>query len=92
MPDEAPSIFLSYASPDRDRVMQYADGLESHGFNVWIDYNRLKAGQHWDFEIRRELDKAAIIVVFISNNSVIRRDYVQCEIKLALDKAEEIYL
>jgi hypothetical protein len=54
-----------------------------------MDYKRVKAGQHWDFEIRRALDKAAIIVVFISNNSIDRRGYVQREIKLALEKAEE---
>ena len=54
-----------------------------------MDSKRLKVGQNWDFEIRRELDKAAIIVVFISNNSVDRRGYVQREIKLALSKADE---
>jgi TIR domain len=89
MPDDAQTVFLSYASPDRDRVGPYADALESHGFNVWVDYKRLKAGQNWNFEIRRELEKAAVIVVFISNNSVDRRGYVQREIKLSLDKAEE---
>jgi hypothetical protein len=73
MPDDAQTVFLSYASPDRDRVGPYADALESHGFNVWVDYKRLKAGQNWNFEIRRELEKAAVIVVFISNNSVDRR-------------------
>ncbi|MGE5270422.1 MAG: toll/interleukin-1 receptor domain-containing protein, partial [Thiohalocapsa sp.] len=67
----------------------YADALESYGFDVWVDYKRLKPGQDWNFEIRRELNKAAIIVVFISNNSVDRRGYAQREIKLALDKAEE---
>ena len=47
------------------------------------------AGQKWDFEIRKTLDAAALIVVFFSNSSVNRRGYVQREIKLAIDKAEE---
>lgn len=89
MTSEAQTIFLSYVSPDRDRVRPYADALDSYGFDVWVDYKRLKPGQNWNFEIRRALDKAAIIVVFISNNSVDRRGYAQREIKLALDKAEE---
>jgi hypothetical protein len=89
MADEPQTIFLSYASPDRHRVSPYADALESSGFTVWIDYKRLKAGQQWDFEIRRELEKAAIVIVFISNNSVDRRGYVQREIKIAVDKAQE---
>jgi hypothetical protein len=54
-----------------------------------MDCRRLKAGQNWDFEIRTALDNAAIIVIFISRNSIDRRGYVQREIKLALDKFEE---
>jgi hypothetical protein len=89
MAAELQTVFISYASPDRARVTPYCDRLESRGISVWMDYKRVKAGQHWDFEIRRALDKAAIIVVFISNNSIDRRGYVQREIKLALEKAEE---
>ena len=85
---DSQTVFLSYASPDRERVTPYFDWLVSRGFDVWLDCKRLKAGQDWNFEIRRELEKAAIIVVFISNNSVDRRGYVQREIKLALDQAE----
>jgi hypothetical protein len=82
-------VFISYASPDRARVTPYFDRLASRGFGVWMDYKSIKAGQNWDFEIRRALDKASIIVVFISNHSVDRRGYLQREIKLALKKAEE---
>jgi len=35
------------------------------------------------------LDKSQIIVVFVSNNSVNKRGYVQREMRLALEKAEE---
>lgn len=89
MSAEPQTVFISYASPDRDRVTPYFDRLAGRGFDVWMDCRCLKAGQNWDFEIRRTLDRAAIIVVFVSNNSVDRRGYVQREIKLALDKADE---
>lgn len=82
-------IFFSYASGDRERVEPIADALISSGLDTWIDVRRLKAGHNWDFEIRRALDKAAVIVVFISNKSVTKRGYVQREIRLALEKAEE---
>ncbi|TPG42459.1 TIR domain-containing protein [Sphingomonas koreensis] len=88
MRDE-PSIFLSYASPDRDRVMPYFIQLKQRGFNPWIDQQKLLGGQNWDYEIRKALADAAIIVMFISNNSINRRGYVQREIKLALTKLEE---
>ncbi len=86
---DLPIVFISYASPDRDRVVPYFDRLLSRGYGVWMDCKRLKAGQNWDFEVRRALDKAAMILVFVSKHSVDRRGYVQREIKLALDKLDE---
>jgi len=88
MPDN-PLIFISYATPDRDRVVPYHDALSAKGYDVWIDYRRIKAGQIWDFEIKRALDKATLILIFISTKSIDRRGYVQREIKIALDKAAE---
>lgn len=95
--DEQNLVFLSYASPDLDRVLQFYDYLVHHGFNIWMDKRRLKGGQNWDFEINRALQKAVIIVVFLSSNSVDRRGYAQREIKVALDQArdkliDDIYL
>ncbi len=82
-------VFISYTANDRDRVEPIVDFLLSSGVDAWVDVRRLKAGQNWDFEIRKALDKAAIIVVFISNKSVTKRGYVQKEIRLALEKADE---
>lgn len=87
--DSQSLIFFSYASPDRDRVIEFHDYLVCAGFDVWLDVRRLKGGQNWNFEITRALQKAGIIVVFISNNSVDRRGYAQREIKVALDQARD---
>lgn len=83
------SVFLSYASPDRDVVEEFYDALVGFGLNPWMDSRKLTAGQNWDFEIQRALDQAAIVVVFLSSHSITRRGYVQREIKLALRKQEE---
>lgn len=95
--DQEHLIFLSYASPDRDEVLAYYEHLESRGYDVWLDKNRLVGGQNWDLEIKRALQKAEIIVVFLSHNSVDRRGYAQREIKIALDQKnnrliDDIYL
>lgn len=82
-------IFISYASPDRERVLKFYDWLEHKGFNIWMDCKNIKAGQNWDFEIKRALDKATFVLMFISNISYDRRGYIQREIKLALDKLDE---
>lgn len=81
-------IFLSYSSPDCDAVREFHDYLYSRNYNVWFDKRKLKPGQNWDFEIKRALKAASIIVVFISNCSVDRRGYAQREIRLALEQAE----
>lgn len=84
-----PSIFICYASPDQAQVIPFCDYLSTQGFNVWIDCRRIKPGQNWDFEIKRELDKAGFVLAFVSRNSFDRRGYVQRELKLALDKLTE---
>lgn len=87
---DLPSVFISYASPDRERVQPFCDHLKGEGFNVWIDHEQLKPGQNWDFEIRRALGHADFVLIFISNNSVTRRGYVQRELKVALDRLSEM--
>ncbi|MCP2135840.1 hypothetical protein J2S28_002892 [Rhizobium sp. SLBN-94] len=82
-------VFISYTNADQDRVGEVADQLVARGLSIWIDHRKLKPGQNWDFEIRRALDRSAIIIVFISHNSVKKTGYVQREIRLALEKAEE---
>jgi|RhiMetdeSRZDD1v2_1073273.scaffolds.fasta_scaffold498418_1 TIR domain-containing protein/uncharacterized protein DUF3298 len=89
MVNEIPSIFLSYASPDRHRVTPFYEDLISKGFNVWMDCQNLKPGQNWQFEIELALTKAAFVVIFISENSYDRRGFCQREIKLALEKMSE---
>ena len=87
--EQAPLIFLSYASPDQDRVDDFYQRLKAEGFNPWMDKYEIRGGQNWDFEIKKSLQRAAIIVIFLSENSINKRGYCQREIKAALDKAQE---
>ncbi len=89
MLDEQPSVFLSYASPDRDQVTPFYEHLASKSFNVWMDSQKLKPGQNWQFEIELALTKATFVVIFISENSYDRRGFCQREIKLAIEKLSE---
>ncbi len=56
------SLFISYASPDRDRVIRFYEYLEAGGYNPWMDTRKLKPGQNWDFEIKRAIDKATCVL------------------------------
>jgi hypothetical protein len=83
-------IFLSYATPDQEKVLQVYTYLSNNGYsNVWIDCEKLLPGQNWDYEIQKNLRKADIIIIFLSKNSTNRRGYVQKEIKITLKYLEE---
>ena len=73
------SIFLSYASPDKDKILPFFEWLDKEGFNVWMDYHRIMPGQNWDLYIKHALEEATIIISFISKNSIDRRGYIQRE-------------
>lgn len=87
---ESPLIFLSYTTADRSRVVAYHDYLKKAGYNVWMDIRQIKGGQDWKFEIEKALNRAALVIIFISKNSVDKRGVVQREIRDALDKSKEI--
>ena len=87
--DSGFQIFISYARPDREIAEEIYTFLKEHGFEPWVDFKKLKGGQNWDFEIKRELDRSALVVILWSKNSRDRRGYVQREIKIALDKLQE---
>lgn len=88
LPNENPTVFLSYCRADKDRVVPYYDFLHSKGINVWMDIKNLKAGQNWDFEIKRALEKSRLVIVFLSDHAIDHRGYAQREIKIALAHAE----
>lgn len=89
MSTDRPLIFISYASPDRQRVLPHYEWLRREGFDAWIDCERILPGQNWDFEINLAIDRATLIVVFVSSISVQRRGYVQREVKRALERRRD---
>jgi len=84
-----PYVFLSYASEDKERVREHRDWLRSAGVQVWWDDECLLPGQDWDVEIRKALEAASIVILFLSKTSVGKRGYFQREQKLAIRKREE---
>jgi len=82
-------VFISYATPDRERVLPYYTWLKEKGLEVWIDCQSIRPGQNWDFEIKRALNKSSFVVAFISRHSYNRPGYIQRELKIALDNLLE---
>ncbi len=62
-------VFVSYATPDRERVRPIVEMLEESGWSVWWD-RQIGAGSAFDREIEKAIDEAACIVVVWSAASV----------------------
>lgn len=82
-------VFLCYSSVDKQVVREIYRKLKAHGFSVWFDEEAIDAGQEWEYEIRKAVRRAVVIIVCLSKKSVTRAGFVHREIKLALDVAEE---
>src|ERR1700729_3026088 len=49
-----PTVFLSYASEDRQIARLIGDTLPGYGLEVWYDESELGGGEAWDQKIRRQ--------------------------------------
>ena len=85
----APKIFLCHASEDKETVIDMHGQLQDVGFQPWLDKVDLLPGEEWQVEIPKIIRASDFVLVFMSNNSVSKRGYVQKEFKLCLDTLTE---
>ena len=77
-------VFISYASPDRERARVLASGLEEQGWSVWWDLDN-QPGRLFDEAIEEALSSASSVIVLWSNASV-KSDWVKAEAGEAAEK------
>ncbi len=82
-------VFLCHASADKGRVREIYRWLTENGFEPWLDAENLDPGDHWKMEIAKAVKRAHVILVCLSQHSVNKEGFVQKEIKMALDVADE---
>lgn len=82
-------VFLCHANEDKPVAREQYSLLKKDGFAPWLDEENLLPGQDWDLKVRRAVRATDVVIVFLSKNSVTKSGYVQKEIKLAIDVAEE---
>lgn len=83
-----PTLFLSYASEDRDAVKLIRDALELAGLDVWYDENELGGGDAWDQKIRRQIRDCDYFMAVVSANTERRREgYFRREWRLAVERS-----
>jgi hypothetical protein len=82
-----PSVFLSYASEDRDAARLLRDALPGFGLEVWHDESELGGGEAWDQKIRRQIRECDYFMPLVSAQTQSRLEgYFRREWRLAVER------
>jgi TolB-like protein len=73
-PTPAPSLFISYASEDREVARRLRDNIRAHGIEVWYDEDELTGGDAWDKKIRDRIRACDYFMPLISKATEARRE------------------
>jgi TIR domain len=82
-------IFLCHSSTDKARVRDLYERLKADNFAPWLDEQDLLPGQDWNLEITRAVRASHVVIVCLSPTAVAKTGYIQKEIRVALDVADE---
>ncbi|HEY2534793.1 MAG TPA: toll/interleukin-1 receptor domain-containing protein [Xanthobacteraceae bacterium] len=83
----APTVFLSYASADREAARVLKDALPTFGLEVWYDESDLGGGEIWDQKIRKQIRECDYFMPVISAQTEARHEgYFRREWRLAVER------
>jgi TIR domain len=83
----APTVFLSYASADREAARALRDALRALGLEVWYDESELGGGEAWDQKIRKQIRECDYFMPLISAQTEARSEgYFRREWRLAVER------
>ena len=83
----APTVFLSYASADREAARVLRDALPTFGLEVWYDESELGGGEVWDQKIRKQIRECDYFMPVISAQTEARHEgYFRREWRLAVER------
>ena len=83
----APTVFLSYASADREAARVLKDALPTFGLEVWYDESDLGGGEIWDQKIRKQIRECDYFMPIISAQTEARHEgYFRREWRLAVER------
>jgi len=86
-PAPRPTVFLSYASEDREAARSLGDALPGYGLEVWYDESELGGGEAWDQKIRRQIRECDYFMPVVSAQTEARLEgYFRREWRLAVER------
>ena len=81
---ESQTVFLSYASLDRDVARSVASGLGAAGIDVWWDESGIGWGDDWQGKLERALSGCGAYLILLGRGGV--RRWVKPELGVALQR------
>lgn len=82
-----PTVFLSYASEDREAARRLGDALPAYGLEVWYDESELGGGDAWDQKIRKQIRDCDYFMALISAQTEARHEgYFRREWRFAVER------
>jgi hypothetical protein len=82
-----PTVFVSYASEDRQAARLIGDALITQGLEVWFDESELGGGDAWDQKIRRQIRECDYFMALVSAQTEVRHEgYFRREWRLAVER------
>lgn len=90
MPRIQPHAFLSYAREDVQLARAVYEHLTAAGINAWFDQESLRPGERWREAIQSAIRDANYFIALISSRSSAKREFVQTEIRRALEVLEQL--
>ena len=82
----AAEVFISYASQNRDRILDLVERLRGAGVSVWIDQMGIEGAAMWSQQIVAAIRDCKVLILAISSNSTKSKNVVR---ELALASEEE---
>jgi DNA-binding PadR family transcriptional regulator len=82
-------VFICHGKEDKEIARKLHGKLRILGVQTWFDEENLLPGQDWELEIIKAVRESDIVLVCLSTKSVQKTGFIQKEIKLALDAADE---
>ncbi len=82
-------VFISYSRRNKSIAERIARDLSDAGMDVWVDWRQIQAGEFWQDEIFRGIERSEIVVVCLSPSAV-KSEWVQREVNTANDQGKII--
>jgi hypothetical protein len=88
-PEDALRIFLCHGKEDKEHARSLYRRLREAAYDPWLDEENLAPGVEWEPAIRAAVRGSDVVLVCLSRQSSSKVGFVQKEIRLALDAADE---